>query len=305
MKKGDILKAIKYPSPRAIVIAWAAAAIFIAAAAVMLALGYAANPAAYIIYALAAVCFGYAVYALVRSAPAIKGAATRRIEKQPKLGSLISDYGFRTLVFFTISLIINAAFAVFNAVMGIVTLSVWYGVMACYYIFLGALRVYLLRGNVKARALAGGDGRALAVYKLKIYRLCGILLFALELALAGAVTLMVLYARPTNYSEIMAITSAAYTFYKVIFAIVNIIKVRRLRDPLLQSLRNINLTDAAVSLLSLQVTLVAVFSGEGSAEMNALNAVTGFAVCLLTIIMGIWMIASATRQLKNMDKEQK
>ena len=52
----------------------------------------------------------------------------------------------------------------------------------------------------------------------------------MELALAAAVTLMILYERPTEYSEIMAITSAAYTFYKVIFAVVNVVKVRKLQD---------------------------------------------------------------------------
>ena len=184
--------------------------------------------------------------------------------------------------------------------MGIVTHSVWYGIMACYYIFLSALRGGLLYGSYRARKLAAGDDDAMAVYKLKMYRLCGISLFVLELALAAAVTLMILSERPTAYSEIMAITSAAYTFYKIIFAIINIRKVNRLHDPMLQSYRNINLTDAAVSLLSLQVTLVAVFSDEQTAEMNTFNAITGFAVCALTIVLGVLMIVNATIRLKKL-----
>ena len=97
----------------------------------------------------------------------------------------------------------------------------------------------------------------------------------------------------------MAITSAAYTFYKIIFAIVNVFKVRRMQDPMLQCFRNINLTDAAVSLLTLQVTLVAVFSDERTETMNILNAVTGFIVCALTVVMGILMIVRSTIRLKN------
>lgn len=120
---------------------------------------------------------------------------------------------------------------------------------------------------------------------------------------AAAVTVMVAVGRPAPVSEVLAIASAAYTFYKVISAAVGFFKVRRLHDPLLQAFRNINLADAAVSLLSLQVTLVAVFSqGEGE-SMKPLNAAMGFFVCLLTIALGAWMIAEAGARLRTLKEE--
>ena len=70
-----------------------------------------------------------------------------------------------------------------------------------------------------------------------------------------------------------------------------------------QSFRNINLADAAVSLLSLQVTLVAVFSDGTDGAMNALNAVTGFAVCALTLALGVFMIVRANARLKKIKEE--
>ena len=76
------------------------------------------------------------------------------------------------------------------------------------------------------------------------------------------------------------------------------IKTRRLRDPLLQSFRNINLTDALVSLLALQTTMTAVFSDGTDLSMRALNAVTGFTVCAVTVGMGVWMIVRTNGQLK-------
>ena len=72
---------------------------------------------------------------------------------------------------------------------------------------------------------------------------------------------------------------------------------------MLQSFRNINLADAAVSLLSLQVTLVAVFSDGTDGAMNALNAVTGFAVCALTLALGVFMIVRANARLKKIKEE--
>lgn len=133
----------------------------------------------------------------------------------------------------------------------------------------------------------------------------GFALFILELALAAAVSLMIVSDRPAAYTEIMAIACAAYTFYKIIFAVINVCKVRRLQDAMLQCFRNINLTDAAVSLLSLQITLVSVFSDGTDSFMKSLNAVTGFAVCALTIVMGVLMIVRATRRLKIQTKTEK
>ena len=72
---------------------------------------------------------------------------------------------------------------------------------------------------------------------------------------------------------------------------------------MLQSFRNINLTDASVSLLALQTTLVAVFSESTDVKMNILNGVTGFCVCMLTIVLGIFMIVSASRKLKRLKEE--
>lgn len=222
-----------------------------------------------------------------------------RAKSHPFANSLLTSYGFRTVAFSVLSFVINIGFAVFNAVLGVITLSYWYAIFACYYIFLSVLRGVILVGSYQAKKRAAGDETVYAVYKLKLYRMCGIFLLILELALAAAVSLMILSTRPTEYSEIMAITSAAYTFYKIIFAIVNVFKVRRMQDPMLQCFRNINLTDAAVSLLTLQVTLVAVFSDERTEMMNILNAVTGFIVCALTVVMGILMIVRSTIRLKN------
>ncbi len=120
----------------------------------------------------------------------------------------------------------------------------------------------------------------------------------LETALGGAVTQMVISESPSVHTQIMAIASAAYTFYKVTLAIYNLAKVKRYKDPLLQSFRNINRTDASVSLLALQTTMVAVFSEGADAEMKILNCVTGFFVCVLTIVLGIFMIVRANQKLK-------
>lgn len=289
---------LKKPPFPFLCIVWGITFALIAGTVILIVLNYMDWPV-YIAYGVSAVFSVYTVYSLPRFIPKIKEMILERAKSHPFANSLLTSYGFRTVAFSVLSFVINIGFAVFNAVLGVITLSYWYAIFACYYIFLSVLRGVILVGSYQAKKRAAGDETFYSVYKLKLYRMCGIFLLILELALAAAVSLMILSTRPTEYSEIMAITSAAYTFYKIIFAIVNVFKVRRLQDPMLQCFRNINLTDAAVSLLTLQVTLVAVFSDEKTEMMNILNAVTGFIVCALTVVMGILMIVRSTIRLKN------
>lgn len=289
---------LKKPPFPFLCIVWGITFALIAGTVALIVLNYMEWPV-YIAYGVSAVFSVYTIYSLPRFIPKIKEMMLERAKSHPFANSLLTSYGFRTVAFSALSFVINIGFAVFNAVLGVITLSYWYAIFACYYIFLSVLRGVILVGSYQAKKRAAGDETVYSVYKLKLYRMCGIFLLILELALAAAVSLMILSTRPTEYSEIMAITSAAYTFYKIIFAIVNVFKVRRMQDPMLQCFRNINLTDAAVSLLTLQVTLVAVFSAERTEMMNILNAVTGFIVCTLTVVMGILMIVRSTIRLKN------
>ena len=288
--------------------AWFAACAFLLAAACIAgaiacaACGY-TGWYVYALYAAAALSLAYIVYLSVRGGSALRAKAAERARAHPLAESFFSDAGFRSVVLFSLSFIVNVAYALLCGVLGIVLRASWYGMFSFYYLLLSALRCGLLAGAMRSRRRAAGDARGLLVSRWKLYRLCGVALFGLEFALAAAVTVMVAVGRPAPVSEVLAIASAAYTFYKVISAAVGFVKVRRLHDSLLQAFRNINLADAAVSLLSLQVTLVAVFSQGQGESMKPLNAAMGFFVCLLTIALGVWMIAEAGVRLRTLKGE--
>lgn len=93
-----------------------------------------------------------------------------------------------------------------------------------------------------------------------------------------------------------------YTFYKIIIAICNIIKVQKYCQPIWQSLKNINLADAAVSILSLQVALIATFSSDS--KMLTMNIVTGSVVSLGVIAIGLFMIVNSTKKIKLLKKQE-
>ena len=66
--------------------------------------------------------------------------------------------------------------------------------------------------------------------------------------------------------------------------------------------KNINLADAAVSILSLQVALIATFSSDS--KMLTMNIVTGSVVSLGVIAIGLFMIVNSTKKIKLLKKQE-
>ncbi len=272
-------------------LAWISTLLSIAGALTLVFIGY-TGWLSYVVYVLAALTLTYATYRIVRFAPQMKEGLMQALRKGKFTREMAENYTFRTLVFATFSFVINLGFVAFNTVFAFLTGNAWYGALAGYYFLLSILRGGVFYMDRRAKGKADYE-RA----RVKNYRLCGVALFVLDMVMSVAVALMVLGEKPTKHTDIMAIVFAAYTTYKITLAIWNIFKARKTRDLQIQTIRNIGLTDAAVSLLSLQTTLVSTFAGEGE-SMLLLNALTGAFVCLFTVGLGVFMILQANKKLK-------
>ena len=69
-----------------------------------------------------------------------------------------------------------------------------------------------------------------------------------------------------------------------------------------RAIRNINLVDALVSILALQTALLTMFS-EGGINISLFNTFTGVIVSFLSVGIGIYMIVSANKKMKELKKE--
>lgn len=59
-----------------------------------------------------------------------------------------------------------------------------------------------------------------------------------------------------SYGTITMITIATYTFLKIVAAVVNLVKARKYDSLLIIILRNISISDALVSMLSMQMSMI-------------------------------------------------
>ena len=133
--------------------------------------------------------------------------------------------------------------------------------------------------------------------RAKRYMLCGILLLILNAALSSAIAQMIFDDRGFSYKDWLIFAFAAYAFYKIIMAVRNAIKARRQDDLTIQAIREINLVDAAVSILALQTALLHTF-GDGSIDISLFNTLTGSAVSIFSVGLSIMMIVRGHKKIK-------
>lgn len=211
---------------------------------------------------------------------------------------MAEDYGYRTVAFSVISLAINGAYAIVQAVIGIVWSSAWYGLFSGYYMVLCLVRGAIIFG---AHRIGHRDvGLAAQQGRLKLYCGCGALFMLLGVAFASLAGVLVF--RETNvrgglYGVIMM---AAYAFYKIIVSAISMARVRKLHDYSVQALKNINFADALVSIFALQMAMVATFGGADDGGMYILNIFVGAFVFIATFALGIFMIVRAATRLNKL-----
>lgn len=218
------------------------------------------------------------------------------IKKNPLGERFLADYTFRTILTTLPAFLINVAYTVYNGVIGIMNQSVWFITMAVYYSLLGIMRYRAVSTGRKISRL--DDREQIRKKELSVIKTDGILLLVLNLALSGVVLLTIAQDTAKRYSEIMVISIAAYTFYKITMAVVNMVKVRKTKSPILITIRNIGAADALVSMVTLQAAMFASFQDKNSLNTNQMNAITGLAVCILISILGISMIWYAWKKKK-------
>lgn len=225
------------------------------------------------------------------------------IKKNPFGERFLDDHACRTILTTLPTFLINVAYTVYNGVIGIMNQSVWFITMAVYYSLLGIMRYRAVNTGRKISHME--DRQLIRKKELSVIKTDGILLLVLNLALSSVVLLTIAQDTAKRYSEIMVISIAAYTFYKITMALINMIKVRKTRSPILITIRNIEVADALVSVLTLQATMLASFQNKSSLNRNQMNAITGLAVCILIAILGVSMIRYAFVQRKDCDKSTK
>lgn len=241
----------------------------------------------YILYGLSAISLTYFVYTIVIFAPTFKQDIIRLLRKFKFTSTLLDNYGYRTMMFSIVGFVLNVAYVVFIGILAIVTHSAWYIAITAYYLILT-----LMKGNI----FYSKKKYNTELKKARAYRFCGIMFILLMLAFSGVIVLIYTSNMYFEYAGIMIYAVAGYTFYKLTLAIINIFKARHQNDLYIQSLRNINLVSAMISIIVLQVAMFQAFSPQHNTSV--FNGLTGGAISLLIVLLGAFMIIKSNKKIK-------
>lgn len=188
----------------------------------------------------------------------------------------------RVISFATASLIINMTYAIGNFLLGLLQKSFWFMTSGTYYMVLGVMRF--------AAVLFYKRHKESDKDELFVQRFSGVMLVFLSVVLSCSVYLSVKLDVARKIHEIAMITIALYAFTKMTLAIIRTVKVKKAESPLLTSLRCISLADAAVSIFSLQRSMLVSFEGMTARKITLMNSLTGAGVCLAVLALGIILI---------------
>lgn len=199
------------------------------------------------------------------------------------LYELYSDRDKRLIFFSVIGLIVDIFFAAFNGYIGLASRSSWYGAMCAYFLTLFFIRLYIvLRKDNKNEF---------------IYRKTGIALLFIEIVLSGSMALLAMERGGRSYPGVTIYMASAYTFYKLIVSIINVIKAGKQDKAYILALRKISHVEALISLLSLQAALFFSFGDPSSSFSKRFNIITGGVIWC--IILGIAIETLRTSKNRN------
>lgn len=157
---------------------------------------------------------------------------------------------FRADIGLYFSLAINIGYAVFEAISGYVLKSAWMGTLAFYYIVLSSMRFFILRRKKQT------DIRK----QWEAYRICGIIMLLLTIALAGLHIL--------NINQYHTIEYPGYVIYAV----------------------------ALISVYNLQSSMIAAFGGNDEVFRVTMSNCVGVGVVAIIVSISVHMIAKANRK---------
>ncbi len=195
--------------------------------------------------------------------------------------TLAGDARYRAVI----SLIVNLLYAFYNSTLGIAMHSAWFAVSGIYYIILSTVRfVAVTYGRRESR---------------KIMSFTGMMLAALSLVMGAILYISLTQNTASVRGTVPMITIATFTFTKLGLAIRSAVKNKNNPSPTLASIRAIRYSEIAVSVVTMQQSMIVSFGDMAAVDKLILNLFTGIAACVFIMAVGILTFNKSKNRTEN------
>ena len=257
--------------------------------------GTAEAPIAYGIYVLAFYTLCILCIFCWKTLPGYWHGGKEKLYANKYANRYLTDAAFKTHVNLYRSLAINLLYVAMNAVLAVFYKTRWFAIFAIYYAILAVMRFLLVRYVGKNKI---GSSRLGELYRA---RLCAYILLTVNLALSGAVLMMVYFHRGFDYQGILIYVMAMYTFYITTTAVLDLVKYRKYQSPIMSMSKVIKMAAALVSMLALETAMFSQFGGEMSIENQRIMIMaTGAGIAIIVVVMAFYMIVRTTKEIRSL-----
>ena len=216
---------------------------------------------------------------------------------------LHKSYEFRSMFFAVCTFVSNVGYTAFLSSMALVIRSLWFGALAVYYILLTSARGGVLLQNIRDEQRYKDDEFALQRAKAGTYRYCGAMMIALTLAMAiSVVHTMIVGVSAQSLPEWTVYLFGGYAAYRVVASVVSFVRATTKDDLAVRAVKYINLAAALVSVFTLQTAIFNAFFN--SYDPIIFNALSGFSVCFIMLVLGVYIISFSSIVRKNIKAQQ-
>ena len=258
--------------------------------------GLATSPVAYLTYVGAFYTLCIFCISCWKTLPGHWKSGKEKLYANKLTNRYLTDAAFQTHVSLYRSLTINLLYVAVNAVSAVVFRTHWFALFAVYYAILAVMRFLLVRYVSKNKIGANRLG------ELHRARLCACILLTVNLALSGAVLMMVYFHRGFDYQGFLIYVMALYTFYITTTAILDLVKYRRYGSPIMSMSKIIKMAAALVSMLSLETAMFSQFGSEMPLENQKIMIMaTGAGIAIIVVSMAIYMIVQTTKEIRSLN----
>ena len=221
-------------------------------------------------------------------------------EENKYVQKYLADVGMRVKIVIYYSIGLDFVFTLLELYLGIKENSTWWYLLGIFY---GALVIIRIVLAIEARKNNLGENLE---KEYKICLLTGILLCLTDVAIVSIMYYIIAEGKGLTYNYLITLSVAVYSFCVVTFTVINLVRFRNHKSPIIVVAEWVNLAEAFMCVMFLETSIFALLGDKesfGSRKMVTL--VTGVVICSLVFIASLVIIVGSVKSIKQLKKYKK
>ncbi|MCR4675000.1 MAG: hypothetical protein K5675_08310 [Lachnospiraceae bacterium] len=219
----------------------------------------------------------------------------------PLIDRMMNEKNFRFRIFMYWGTFISFLMLVFYLWAGYAYTSFWFYDLAGYNFIIMVIRVVMSRQDFYYKK-KGYTGDVLRVKQIKTYRWVGVSVLILNLVIGGMSLLMTFENQYFPYNAALIMSIGLFAIYRFITGISNAKKYQTNKNKIFAASKVLDMIIGVMAMYTLQTTLLSLLPNDNKVRFY-LNLIAGIVVFLISLVAGIWMIYSATKEIGEIENK--